>query len=54
MNPELIERPHEIAYYRSLHKQEQDRRIELARPLFWMGIGFVLCLFWRWIYGLIF
>jgi len=52
MNPELIERPYEVAYYKSL-EQEKESGSVLAL-LTGLVIGFNLGLFWYWIIGLIF
>ena len=54
MNPELIERPHEIAYYRKQRRDKSQGLISSIVVHLLLAVGFVTGWLWREIYELIF
>jgi len=53
MNPELIERPYETAYYRQQRLEKQQERITVGFTFLLLAIGFISGWFWRFIFELI-
>lgn len=54
VNPELIERPQEIADYRYWRRKEREGRLPFSGMLFWSAVGAVTGWFYREIFEWLF